>query len=501
MIASITIQPTSENLERYQHQQRGVTYWKTIDFFPYDEQYTAQFTNLLASDEGTIERQILDVATEMSISIEALRQQLSNYSKVAQTPFCLWHTDRFSDEPKPTFFTSLNELLEQSSVHKDKENSSEPKTAGALGKLLRISKRIAPLIWATVLVVVIIPMIGQWFMVRSLSDDIDPPAIVQTAATPTSTIQTPTVPSSLPVQDWSRFEQLAKDKMRIAHAKTEAFARKELEQWSDGLTQRLDESFLDWYFGYFHQKQLQYDSFFTGITGKFQQWLDPSKLSPQEKIAEEITREFQEEFAKRVLVPQISEFQLQNITLKTAKTYIRELGQEFNQIPVESGISAAEWNRYLQDISIAIPGVEGKLITLPLKQITAVGAYAALKPLIVPLLPKVGTAVAGKMATKVGAKLAAKTGGTLAAKLGGTFLDATVGVGIILWDVWDTNHTANIEKPILRKNLIDYIAEIKGSVLENPTNGIMTITDRIDAEILRSIQIVKDTQASLDGVS
>lgn len=380
-------------------------------------------------------------------------------------------------------------------------NSSQPETTGTIGKVFRLIKRLAPWIWATVIVVVIVPMIGQWFMVRSLSDDAPQPAIVQTNATPTPAIQTPTVQPSQPVADWDRFERLAKEKMRNAHAKTEAFAKQELDQWSDGLTQRLDDSFLDWYFGYFHQKQLQYDSFFTGISGKFQQWLDPSKSSPQEKIAEEITREFQEEFAKRVLVPQISEFQLQNITLKTAKTYIRELGQEFNQIPVESGISATEWDRYLQDISIAIPGMEGKFVALPLKQITTVGAYAALKPLVVPLLPKLGTAVADTMATKVGAKLAAKTGGTLGAKLGGTFLDATVGVGILLWDVWDTNHTASIEKPILRKNLIDYIAQVKESVLENPTNGIMTITNKIDAEILRSIQIVKDTQASLDGVS
>lgn len=500
MVISIDTQLTLENLERYQQQQRGISYWKTTNFFPYDEQYEQQLKELLEIDEGTIEERIRDLATEVGVSIEDLKQQLENYSKVIKTPFCVWQKDRPSGELKPIFFASLDKLVEQFTTLSE-ENNSTPKTSGALGKLLSISKRLTPWIWATVVVIVVIPMAGQWFMVRSLSNDAPQPAIVQTNTDPTSAIQTPAIQSSQPVQDWVQFERLAKDKMRSAHAKTEVFARQELDQWSDGLTQRLDESFLDWYFGYFHQKQLQYESFFTGITGKFQQWLDPSKPSPQEKIAEEITREFQEEFAKRVLVPQISEFQLQNITLKTAKTYIRELGQEFNQIPVESGISATEWDRYLQNTSIAIPGMEGKFVALPLKQITTVGAYAALKPLVVPLLPKVGTAVAGKMATKVGSKLAAKTGGTLGAKLGGTFLDATVGVGILLWDVWDTNHTASIEKPILRKNLIDYIAQVKESVLENPTNGIMTVTSKIDREILRSIQIVKDTQASLDKVS
>ncbi|MBD2073035.1 hypothetical protein H6F86_03860 [Phormidium sp. FACHB-592] len=486
MITSITPQPALADLERYRCQESSVTYWKTIDFFPYDEQNAVWFSNFLAGDQETIERRIQARASEIGIAAEALKQQFENYVKVKQTPFCIWQIDPVLGEQKPTFFTSLDTLVA--------ENSPAAKPIGALGKFFSISKRIAPWIWAIVLVVVIIPMIGQWFMVQSLPKKPIQPAIVQTNATPNPTIQAPQ-----PVANWDQFERLTKDKMRNAHVKTEAFARKELDDWANGLTQRLDESFLDWYFGYFHQKQLQYESFFTGISGKFQQWLDPSKPSPQEKIAEEITREFQEEFAKRVLVPQISEFQLQNITLKTAKAYLRELGQEFNQIPIESDMSAAEWDRYLRETSIAIPGMEGKSVALPLKQMTAVGAYAALKPLIVPLLPKVGSAVVGKMATKIGAKLATKTGGTLAAKLGGTLLDATVGVGILLWDVWDTNHTANIEKPILRKNLIDYITQVEESVLENPTNGIMTVTSKIDEEILRSIHIVKDAQASFAG--
>ncbi len=483
MTTSIAIQPTSETIERYKRQQNGVNYWKTVDFFPYEAANAVWFSDLLASNQETIESSLQEIAATLNVSVEALKQQFDNYSKVQQTPFCIWQIDPASGQQTTTFFTSLDTLVA--------ENSPAPKPIGALEKFLNISKRIAPWIWATVVVVVLIPMIGQWFMLRSLSDDAPQPAIVQTDTVPNTVAQ-----AASPVRDWDEFERLTKDKMRNARAKTEVFARKEVDDWADGLTQRLDESFLDWYFGYFHQKQLQYSSFFTGISGQFQRWLDPSKPSPQEKIAEEITREFQEEFAKRVLVPQISEFQLQNIALKTAKAYIRELGQEFNQIPIESSISAAEWDRYLREISITIPGIEGNLVALPLKQMTAVGAYVALKPLIVPLIPKVGSAVAGKMVAKVGAKLAAKTGGTLAAKVGSTFLDATVGVGILLWDVWDTNHTANIEKPILRKNLIDYIAQVKESVLNNPTNGIMTVTDKIDGEIFKAIHIVKDAQTS-----
>jgi hypothetical protein len=209
------------------------------------------------------------------------------------------------------------------------------------------------------------------------------------------------------------------------------------------------------------------------------------------------TKDFQEEFAKRVLLPQVSELELQNIAIRTAKNYIREVRLEFNQISIEDGISAAEWDRYLRETSIAIPNTVGNPAALPLKQLTTVGAYVTLKPFIMPLLPKVGSAVVGQMATKAGAKIATKTGGVLAAKLGGTLLDAGVGAGIILWDVWDVHHTANIEKPILRQSLVEYIAQVKESVLQNPDNGIMTVTEGVNRQIFQGMQITKDMDHSL----
>ena len=374
----------------------------------------------------------------------------------------------------------------------------QPEPENNLDKFFRISKRISPYIWALVVAVVLIPAIGSWFIVQAFSEDLPQPPAIEVLVT-----DLPQSGSKAVLQtfepDWAKFESLVKDKLRNARAKTDAFARNELDQWTDDLTQRLDNSFLDWYFGYFHQKQLEYQSFFAGISGKFGQWLDPSNPSPNEKIAEEITAEFQEEFAKRVLVPRISEYQLQNIAIRTAKEYIKQLGQEFNQIPIENGVSAAEWNRYLEDVSISVPGIIGDPLDLPLKQITTAGAYVAFKPLVSPFIPKVGSAVAAKLATKAGAKIATKTGGILTAKLGSTLLDASVGVGIIIWDVWDTHHTANIEKPILRENLVDYLGKVEDSILENPDNGVMTVVDKIDQRILQSVHITRDLNVSFSA--
>lgn len=488
------LRPNSETLNQKKYVQDGISFWKTIDFFPYDEDKAEQLRGLLASAPSFLAEnkdfpQATEIAQELELTVESLRQQLENYAKVTQTPYCLWKEDVDSSEFKPIFFESVDAIAEYQKTDRQTITtfSEQSPSESNLDKFFKITKRLTPWIWATVLIVVVIPTIGQWLMARSMSADVPPPAIVETVPSDGDISS-----AGLAIPDWDKLRDITKEKMRRAQSKVEILATQELDDWVDDLTQRLDNSFLDWYFGYFHQKQLQYQSFFAGISGQLGKWLDPSNPSPQEKIAEEITADFQEEFAKRVLVPQISEFQLQNITVKVAKAYIRELGQEFNQIPLEQGISAAEWDRYLKDTAITIPDTVGNPLQLPLKQMTTVGAYIAFKPLIMPMLPKVGSAVAGKMAAKVGGKIATKTGGILAAKLGSTFLDATVGVGILMWDIWDTHHTANVEKPILRQNLVDYIAQIEESVLSNPDNGVMAITKKINDKIFGAIDIAQD---------
>jgi hypothetical protein len=132
------------------------------------------------------------------------------------------------------------------------------------------------------------------------------------------------------------------------------------------------------------------------------------------------------------------------------------------------------------------------MISLPLKAVLGGGAYLAFKPLILSLLTKIGSKISVKLAGKLGAKIAAKTGGLLAGNVGSVLLDSTIGVGIIIWDIWDTYHTGNIEKPLLRQNLVDYLYEVKESLLLNPENGIMTIIDAMEKNILQSLNLAKN---------
>lgn len=348
-----------------------------------------------------------------------------------------------------------------------------------LPSILNYITSIVPWLWAIVIIVVIIPLIGEFFIAKSFQSPI------------TSILNNPALVTETKVTDWKQLEKALYKGLKDARQSAETYASKELDIWVDDLTKQIDKSFLDWYFGYFNQKEIEYKAFFAGITANAAHWLNPNSQAPEARIAEIITEDFQTEFAKRVLRPQISQLRLERITTQTAKNYLNEISLNISQAPKNQQIIQADWNRYLNDLSINIVDVERKMSSLSWKALSGGGAYLMFKPVITPLLPLIGSKIMAKLAGKAGAKIAAKTGAVISGKVTSVLLDSTVGVGIILWDIWDNNHTASIEKPILRKNLVDYLQQVKDSLLTNPENGIMTVVDEIQRNIVQSLSLTE----------
>lgn len=338
-------------------------------------------------------------------------------------------------------------------------------------------RAVAPFIWAIVILIVIIPLIGQIFISKAFSHK---------SLTPETNHSIEVVEEH--VIDWSKVNEAMKVTFDNVYQSAEDYASKELDIWVDELMNRVDGSFLDWYFGYFNQKHIEYKSLFVQLSASTARLLNPNNPTPEEKVAEAITEDFQKEFSKRVLIPQTSQLRLERITQQTVKHYLDELRENINNIPVSYQIPQADWERYLNEIAITINDTEGKISNLSLKVLAGGGSYLALKPLVAPLVLKVGSKVVAKMASKAGAKVATKTGAILAGKLGAAVLDCTVGVGIILWDVWDNNHTAYVEKPILQDNLAAYLQEVKFSLLNNSENGIMAVIDQIQSKIVQNLK-------------
>lgn len=344
---------------------------------------------------------------------------------------------------------------------------------GRILALVQILRSIAPFIWGLVILVVIIPLIGQIFIAKAVST----PSVSKDNKQPIEIVEERQI-------DWSKVNEAMKLTLDHAYNSSEDYASKELDVWVDELMGRVDDSFLDWYFGYFNQKQIEYKSLFVQLSSSATRLLNPNNPTPAEQVAEALTKDFQTEFAKRVLIPQTSQLKLERITQQTVKHYLDDLKGNINNIPLRYNLPKADWERYLNEIAITINDTEGKISNLSLKVLAGGGSYLALKPLVAPLVLKVGSKVVTKLASKAGAKVATKTGASLAGKLGASVLDCSVGVGILLWDVWDNNHTAFVEKPILHDNLAAYLQEVKFSLLNNRENGIMTVIDQIQSKIV-----------------
>lgn len=355
---------------------------------------------------------------------------------------------------------------------------------------VQVIRSISPLIWAAVILLVIVPLGGQFFINQAFSSASENPK----SESPKTAIVQPSI-------NWRAVDTAVAQALTTAHARAENYASQQLDLWIDDLMGRVDDNFLNWYFGYFNQKQIELKSVFVQLRSGVVNLVNPDLPSPSEKVAEVITRDFQEEFARRVLRPQIAQLQLERLTQQTVKQYLNALSENLNQIPLSYQIPQADWNRYLNDIAVSIYDTEGEVSNLSLKVLVGGSAYLAVKPLVAPLVLKVGSKVATNLAGKAGAKIALKTGASLTGKMAAGLLDCTVGVGILLWDIWDTYHTANIEKPILRETIAEYLEQVKGSILDDPETGIMAAIDRLEAKIIQSVDFSETISYSGDRVS
>ncbi|MBD1895738.1 hypothetical protein H6F60_13945, partial [Coleofasciculus sp. FACHB-129] len=226
----------------------------------------------------------------------------------------------------------------------------------------KLFKSITPIIWAIVILVVILPLIGQIFITKAFSNSTVPGDIKP----PVEVVVKPSV-------DWTKVDTAMAQALKNAYASAESYASKELDVWIDELMVRVDSSFLGWYFGYFNQKHLEYKSLFVQLSSGAAHLLNSNSSTSEEKVAEVITKDFQTEFAKRVLLPQTSQLRLERLTQQTVKYYLDELSGNINNISISYKIPQADWNRYLNETAITINDSKGQISNLSLKVLAGGG--------------------------------------------------------------------------------------------------------------------------------
>ena len=286
-----------------------------------------------------------------------------------------------------------------------------------------------------------------------------------------------------PPVDWRAVDRRVAVAMQVARERAEKAADEKLDAWTASLMVRVDRDFLTWYFGYWPQQWL-------GLKAIWY-WSASKVLEDRPSVAERITGDVQEQFAARVLRPQIAQLELERITREVLEVYVAELSREMQKIPGEYKIAPADWQRYLEDVALLTTAVHAdRSVPLTLKALTATGGAGTvlLVRKLSPAISRLGSGVTARMAGGAAGKLAAKTGGKVAARAGGKFAGPIIGIGVVVWDVWDHNHTKKVQRPVLRQSIVDYFGEVKQSLLHDPTSGILTSLHAVEGDLLKRVR-------------
>ena len=328
---------------------------------------------------------------------------------------------------------------------------------------------ISKLIWL-ILVVIGAAVAGKWLLTREPDSKPQPPEPIAK-------------PIPQPQINWAQVDRELVNVLTHAHALAETSATQRLQAWSDHMMRRVDEDFLEWYFDYWTQQRLGLKSLWY--------WTLHQALENQPDATEAITEEIQNEFAKRVLRPEIAQLEMERIAEDMLHVYVNELDAQLAVIPEKYEIPQPDWGRYLEDIAVLTAKAEGEGATpLSLKAVTvaSMGGGVALVGALNPAMKKIGGKVSAKLAAKGASKVAGKTGAKVAGKFGGKFLGAIVGVGVIMWEVWDHYETKQVELPILREALAEYFFEVRHDLLHEPESGMMAIINEIESNMLASLR-------------
>lgn len=347
----------------------------------------------------------------------------------------------------------------------NKRNEDYEKKSQRIYAWSDLLKSISKFLWIIVIVIAL-AAVGKMFIFKSGKDAKPPEPVKKTVVEKV---------------DWSMVNKAIENTMMEARKETEEMAAAKLDFWIEKNMERVDNDFLEWYFGYWNQQKLGLQ----GLLAQVLHWVDGDNPSAAEKL----TQVVQEEFAGRVIRPQIAQLELERTVNEIVAHYCFILKGKLEEIPSEYKIERVDWERYIADISVMVKNVEANRSTpLSLKAIvgvTAGGTLLVVKSLK-PIITKIGGKISSKLAAKTAGKMAAKTGGKVAAKSGGKFLGSIVAIGIIIWDVWDHYSTKKKAKPVLRQNILDYLKEVKQNILHDPEYGIMTVIYGMEQSISKN---------------
>lgn len=278
----------------------------------------------------------------------------------------------------------------------------------------------------------------------------------------------------VPPLDLKTLNPKIKQALETARASALEHARTQLEAWHAEVMQKVDENFLDWYFGYWNQQRLSINYTFTKSTN----WVKSFFTEVEENAAEkELVQEVSRQFERRVIPRPILQQKFERIASNTVTAFADALRGHLDDLPKQYNIPQTEWDQRLEAITVMIADTQGnRSESLSLKALTA-GAVVGVQntlPLITLMAPIIKTTVAN---TGVGSAVA--TGSSLGVD---PLMSAILIAGLMVWEAWDHHKTVAENRPLLRANIDTYLKDYEQGLLEN--NGMIgsilyTLTNEI----------------------
>jgi len=287
---------------------------------------------------------------------------------------------------------------------------------------------------------------------------------------------------------WYEVDKALAEAFQQAYAVTEEFARDELDSWENELLDKVDREFLGWYFNYFNKKAMEFGIPFVWLAFKvdFMDLLkkeDEKTSNSGQIIQQRMIHDFNRKFSQLVLNEE-AERSLKKIVDRVAKNYTASIGVKFSLVKADFQVPETDWNQHLDAISHLIYNTGTGNSTLSSNSFNS----NLLTKVLTFTTITIGGKLAAKFAVKAGSSLAAKASGALAVKVGAQLLDPLLAIGFLVWDVWDYQHMVAQSKPALRKNIEDYLNQMKSSILEDDASaGILDAIQEVQNKLLSSL--------------
>ncbi len=346
------------------------------------------------------------------------------------------------------------------------------------GFLASVSRFLRSIAWLLV-AVVLTGITGSW-LYRSIGSGTNVSAERQSHRRTQTTI------------DWSLVDADIAVAIQDARQSAHAEASGRLDKWIEQLRIRIDEEFLPWYFSYWTQKGLAFDAL--GYWLKDSRWAERF-LGEQPSMAEAITADIQTKFAQTVLRPPIAQREIESIIREMMTVYFDQLQGDLKAIQARYEIPQPEWEAYLHDMAQLTLGSAPDTTALHIKAVYAgvgtgsIVAIAVLVDTIRQAIHYVGAKLAARQVATSAAKAAAATATKAAAATGskvaaGKCFGPIVLLGVVIWDVGDHTYTRRVHKPVLRRNMNDYLDRLHDMLLNDPEVGMMGVINAIETQLI-----------------